>query len=106
MTVGQRIKLRRLQLGMTQNDLAQNMNTSQHQIYKYESDGNRPTSDVIRSLALTLDVSSDWLLGLSDELNPNYEESSLSYSEHELLKLYRAKPTDKQESIISMVRAI
>jgi len=106
MQIGERIELRRTQMKMSRQDLANILSTDAKQVWRYETGRNSPTAEVIKSIALALGTTSDWLLGLSDELNPHYEESSLSYSEHELLKLYRAKSTSKQENIISMVRAI
>jgi hypothetical protein len=55
---------------------------------------------------MALDVSADWLLGLSEDINPRYEESSLRLDEQRLLKIYRAKTPEKQESILSVVQAI
>lgn len=106
MTIGERIKLRRMQLGLSQNDLAEMVRTSQQQIGRYEKGANSPTAEIIIAMAQALETTTDWLLGVNDELNPHYDDGNLSYSEHELIKLYRMKPTQMQESIISMVRAI
>jgi transcriptional regulator with XRE-family HTH domain len=106
MTIGKRIKLRRNQLRLTQTQLADMVLSSQRQILKYEQNENSPTAAVIISLAMALDVSADWLLGLSEDINPRYEESSLRLDEQRLLKIYRAKTPEKQESILSVVQAI
>lgn len=106
MTIGERIKLRRMQLGLSQNDLAELVRTSQQQIGRYEKGANSPTAEIIIAMAQALETTTDWLLGVSDELNPHYEESDLSYSEHELLKVYRTMPTEKQESIIKIAMSI
>lgn len=106
MTIGERIKIRRRQLELTQTELADLIGSSQRQIIKYEQDENSPTSAVIIAMATALETSADWLLGLSDEINPHYDDSNLDTKERELLKIYRAKPNDKQDSIIAMARVI
>lgn len=106
MTIGERIKLRRKQLGLSQNDLADLVKTSQQQIGRYEKDENSPTADYIVAMATALETTSDWLLGLSEDVIPHYDETHLGYDEQRLLRIYRTKPRDKQESILAMAQVI
>lgn len=62
MTLGQKIKLRREELGYTQTELAQKTQTSQPYISRLEKDDFNPSTQMIISIAVTLDVSIDYLL--------------------------------------------
>ena len=62
MTLGQKIKHRREELGYTQAELAQKTQTSQPYISRLEKDDFNPSTQMIISIAVTLDVSIDYLL--------------------------------------------
>lgn len=62
MTLGQKIKLRREELGYTQAELARKTQTSQPYISRLEKDDFNPSTQMIISIAVTLDVSIDYLL--------------------------------------------
>ncbi len=62
------IKLRalRLERGITQRELAEALNVVTASISSYETGGNYPSADVLIKLCKYFNVSSDYLLGLSD----------------------------------------
>lgn len=62
MTLGQKIKHRREELGYTQAELAQKTQTSQPYISRLEKDDFNPSTQMIISIAITLNVSIDYLL--------------------------------------------
>ncbi len=62
MTLGQKIKHRREELGYTQAELAQKTQTSQPYISRLEKDDFNPSTQMIVNIAVTLDVSIDYLL--------------------------------------------
>ncbi|MDE7138822.1 MAG: helix-turn-helix domain-containing protein [Ruminococcus sp.] len=62
MTLGQKIKHRREELGYTQAELAQKVQASQPYISRLEKGNFNPSTQMIISLAVTLDVSIDYLL--------------------------------------------
>ena len=62
MTLGQKIRNRREELGYTQTELAQKTHTSQPYISRLEKDDFNPSTQMIISIAVTLDVSIDYLL--------------------------------------------
>ena len=66
MSLGERIKEQRKELNLTQMELAKAAGVHQRQISKYENDKNEPSSLTLMTLAKTLNVSTDWLLGLTD----------------------------------------
>lgn len=68
MTKGERIKLKREQRGISQNELALKINVSKQNMYKYENDiiTNIP-SDKIELIAKALNVSPAYIMGWEDE---------------------------------------
>ena len=68
MTIGERIKLRRIQLGLTQTELAHKMGlTSKTTICKAETANFNPTLDRVREFAAALDVSPSYLMGWTSD---------------------------------------
>lgn len=67
--IGERIKKIRELRGYTQEQLSELSGVELQQIYRYETDKNKPKVDVLLLLARTLNVSADYLIGLVD--NPN-----------------------------------
>jgi len=61
MRIGDRIRQRRHELGLTQEDLADEINTTGAQICRWES-GVRPAHEMLVRLADSLGVTTDWLL--------------------------------------------
>lgn len=65
-TTGQIIKELRESQGMTQSDLAKEMNVSRQIISYYETNARMPNIDDIKHFAKRFNISADYLLGLSD----------------------------------------
>lgn len=84
MTVGERIKQRRKELGLSVDDIAKKLGKNRATIYRYESNEieNMPT-DVIEPLARVLNVSPAYLMGWEDkqELKGEYfiKEETVEY---------------------------
>lgn len=66
MTLGQKVKKRRSQLGMTQVELRAKTGLSQGYISMLEKGIFDPTAPVIIKLAIALTMSADELLGIND----------------------------------------
>ena len=64
---GERIKELRLERGLTQAQLAKELNTSQKSISKYETEVWDLNTGMIIALSKFFEVSADYLLGLTDE---------------------------------------
>lgn len=62
-----RLKEIRLAKNLTQKQLAELVGVTERGIQRYESNERKPTFDVIISLLNKLNVSADYLLGLSDD---------------------------------------
>lgn len=67
--IGQRIKGRRTTLKISQKDLASQVGVSAPAINQFEKGEKVPSTATLLRLAEALDVSSDFLLGASDEAN-------------------------------------
>lgn len=105
MTIGERIKSKREELGMTQENLALKAETTKQTIYKYEVGKvtNIPL-DRIELLAKGLGVSSAWLMGWDGKKEqPSHGE--LSESDKKLLELFHKVPLEKREALIQMIEA-
>lgn len=63
---GKRIKEERQLKGLSQEQLAEMISTTQSTIGKYEREELQPNIDVITKLCKIFGVSADYLLGLSD----------------------------------------
>lgn len=64
MSFGESLKMARERTGYTQIEVSRLTNLSQSQLSRYKNDETSPTADIIKSLALLYNVSSDFLFGL------------------------------------------
>lgn len=63
MTIGERIKQRREELGLSQSGLARRTRLTPAAIWQYEHGDRSPSSEALAELARALKVSADYLLG-------------------------------------------
>ena len=61
-----RLKEARQEKGWTQKQLAEAINTTDDSIFSWEKGRSQPSIELLRKLCKVLDVSSDYLIGLSD----------------------------------------
>ena len=103
----QRIRQRRLALQLSQEELAEAIQTVQATISRYERGENDPTAEVLAALARALNTSSDWLLGLSENVNlPVQVQADLNELERTALEALRSSPPAKQDIIVSILQEI
>lgn len=76
MSLSKRIKETRENSGFTQQQLAEAVGVTKTAIYYYEKGQKVPSADVLKNIALALNVSTDYLLGLTDDPRP--KESSFN----------------------------
>lgn len=62
----ERLKEMREARGLSQSDLARSIGLTPQAVSAYESGVRRETGDVLGAIAVTLDCSADYLLGLKD----------------------------------------
>lgn len=101
-----RIRTRRVELGLTQAELATAVHVSQKQISNWET-GTHPTSGYFIRLAKALECSADYLLGLSDDPLGHLRESDLSPDERQLIMTIRNKGGSDtvQEILMALAKA-
>lgn len=68
LTVGEFVKRRRIELNLTQAELAEKINSDTCYISRVETGARKPTVDNLAALANALEVSSDYLLGLNSNI--------------------------------------
>lgn len=102
--IGKRIQNRRIQLGMTQEELASLILADQKKIWRYESGENEPSLKALVVLAEALNTSIDWLVGRTDYINPPI--SDLSDKEREMLNIYRSKSPESQQKIVDIAKVV
>jgi len=74
MKIGDRIRLIREQRGLTRQQLAEKIGTSVGIIYFYEKNRKIPSAEILKRIAEAFNVSTDYLLGLTDDPTPNRGE--------------------------------
>lgn len=106
----ERLKEIRVEHGLNQRALAELSGLSPQSISSFESGINSPTMPSLCALANALNVSTDYLLGRSDELGgvvvPPHGTVSLSEEEDELLRLFRNLGRSRKEDLMIYLRAL
>jgi transcriptional regulator with XRE-family HTH domain len=98
--IAKRIRDRRHQLKLKQDQLATLTQMSQAQISRYERGGNIPAGESLRILTIALETSSDYLLGIVDDPTPYEDRDGLSTLEMQLLAAYRRRDVQALLKII------
>lgn len=109
MTIGDRIKEKRISQGKTLEYVASIVNVGRATIHKYENNIiTTIPSNRIELLAIALDTTPAYLLGWEDERDkkspPPDDGSGLNESEQKLIELFHKVPEDKQKMVIDMIR--
>lgn len=83
MTIGQRIRLLRMQNGMNQLELSQKINVHHKQISAYERDINLPSTEIMMKLSEVFNVSLDYLA-----FDSNAQPPKINIKDRELLSKF------------------
>jgi transcriptional regulator with XRE-family HTH domain len=85
-----RLKLARIDAGHTQESLAEFLGIDTRQIWRYENEETIPKADMVARIAEALNVSTDYLLGLTDDPTPvEMATNHLSADEKAILRALR-----------------
>lgn len=108
-----RLKELRVYKGLTQKELAQSLNLTQSTIAYYENGKKLPTVETILSLAKFFNVSTDFLLGLSNShspientmqcnsnVSPNFQLLPLTIDHKKLIRYFDRLNQENKEFII------
>lgn len=106
MNLADRVKQRREELGLSQEQLALRMGySSRTSINKIEN--GRPCSQkIIARLADALYVSIPYLMGWEDEEKPTVQDDELSEELKELIDCIKKLPEDKIQMLLQVARSI
>ena len=102
MKFGDRLKELRTESGLTQEELANQLNLSKANVSKYESNSIEPNLDTLSLLSSLFEVSTDYLLGKSDFRTHLDEE--LSQEEFALYGEVRELTTAEKEKIMEFIK--
>ena len=105
MNIGERIKARRVQLGLSQEELAAKLGyKSRSTINKIELGINDITQSKVSAIARALDTTSSYLMGWDDNVKVTNSDTTqtddLTPGERNLLSLYRDLNEEGQEKLV------
>lgn len=99
MTVGERIKERRIALGIRQDALADRLGILKQTLYKYENNIiTNISSQKLEAFARELGVSPGYLMGWEEEANTNQASRLLAYAEK-----FEQMSKEHQETILEQI---
>ena len=99
------IKRLRQEKGLTQTQLADLMNIDQTTVSKWELEKAKPDTPILIRLAAYFDVSTDYLLGLSQLYYPDKIKTEIP-EEQELLKSFQMLPPDLRHRAVSYMKKL
>lgn len=99
---GSRLKYLRNKIGKNQEDVAKAIKISRARYSHYENNHVEPDIDLINRLATYFDVTTDYLLGRSD--NPRLDKKEQKEIS-ELDKIIKSLPEEERRKIINLVKA-
>ena len=107
MEIGDKIRKRRMELGMSQRDLAFKMGyTNNSTIAKIEQGKVDVSQSRVLQFSKVLGVPISYLMDWEDsDKGPSIDEISLTDGELMLLDLFNRVPKDKQQLVLQMIRA-
>ena len=86
---GDRLRTLRERMKLTHETFAEMISTSTRQVARYESGDNDPSSEIVIKMADVLGVSTDYLLGRTDDPTSNLQITNLSSGEKRLINAIR-----------------
>ncbi|ASS66525.2 helix-turn-helix transcriptional regulator [Paenibacillus sp. RUD330] len=115
-SMGSRVKNLRKKHGLSQEQLAARIGMTRSALGNYEVDRIVPSSDVLGKIALALQTSTDYLLGLTDSSMPTEAEvrfvDSLDLDNEELMRKFDLKingeviPSEHLELALGLLRSL
>ena len=105
--LAQRIKLRRTELGLTQEQLAEIVETNQRTVSQVERGIHTLTAPTLLRFALALETSTDWLVGLSDQKIPySVNLHDLDDTERNVIRMIREADASVRDQLLVVFREV
>lgn len=86
---GDRIRLKREERGWSQRELSRRAGIGLNQVGRYESEEIDPSANHLKAIAEALEVSVDYLLGLTIDPKGHASDSDLTEDERDIIEVYR-----------------
>ena len=106
LTTGERLRMARERKGLSQLDVYKLTNIGNKSLSRFENDSASPSPEVIKTLVTLYDVSSDFILGFSDEMDQMYP---LAPDDIEMIKKIESlSPESKAKALeyLEMLKAL
>lgn len=104
--LGSRIRELRKEKKMSQRELAEKLNVSQQTIGAWETERIVPGADTLGTIANYFDVTSDYLLGRSEQRKENNEDFTVEQALNSVMSFDGKPMTDNDRNIIEgLIRA-
>jgi transcriptional regulator with XRE-family HTH domain len=84
-----RLRVLREQHGWSQRELARNCGIAESVIRRYESGTSEPSTASLKLIAEQLDVSADYLLGMTDQPRGHLGDAQVADEEKEMIEMFR-----------------
>ncbi len=97
---GDRLKVLRESRDLTQSELAEELDISEPQIWRYENGESKPRGDVVIKFATFFGVSSDYLFGLTDDPGVHVEGDLSTIERAAIAAWRRGQPLEAVKIII------
>lgn len=97
---GKRLKDLREELGLTQKQLAEELHLTYHAISGYERNKSEPSDEIKIKMARYFNVSIDYLLGISDLRNNNFE------GENEIITMMKQMSKEDRQTVQKMIEIL
>ncbi|MBK8024772.1 MAG: helix-turn-helix transcriptional regulator [Chloroflexi bacterium] len=101
-----RLRARRTELGLTQEALAERAEVNQSTVSLLERGEQTPTLTSVIALTKSLDVSLDWLLGMSDDVKHAGGDQGLDEEERQTLAILRSVDRPLRSALIELLRMV
>lgn len=102
---GDILKKLRKNKGLSQKELTDRLNINRSTYARYETSQTQPDYDTLKIIADFFEVTTDYILGRSDNPNQTEEESFESFiNDPELRRWHRELPKSKEEDIARLKR--
>lgn len=98
-----RFRERRKLLFLTQKELAKFLKITQVTICEYETGKAIPSLKKLPYIAVALNTSVDYLLGLTDNPHSTFFSDSISKTERDLLEAFYSLPPEKRERAVGIL---
>ncbi len=101
-----RLKQLRTEKGVTQGDVAKELNITRQGYANYENEITQPSPAILTKLADFFNCSIDYIVGREDDVGNININSALSFEESELLRIYNASSEQNKKFLLTFAKGL